>query len=150
MTNSRLRILAIWMLLGSLFAWVVLTSGCILLQPLEPSDQVIENITVKETFDLIQTNKDNPDFVILDVRTPEEFASGHIENAINLDFLSETFREDLDQLDKSKIYLMHCRSGARSVQALPIMEELGFLEVYHMPDGILGWEAEGFPTVTSL
>jgi len=150
MTNSRLRTSAIWMLLGSLFAWVVLTSGCILLRPLEPSDQVIENITVKEAFDLIQANKDNPDFVILDVRTPEEFASGHIENAINLDFLSETFRKDLDQLDKSKTYLMHCRSGARSVQALSVMEELSFLEVYHMPDGILGWEAEGFPTVPSL
>jgi DNA phosphorothioation-dependent restriction protein DptG len=138
------------MLLGSLFAWVVLTSGCILLQPLEPSDQVIENITAEEAFDLIQANKDNPDFVILDVRTPEEFASGHIENAINLDFLSETFREDLDQLDKSKTYLMHCRSGARSAQALSVMEELGFLEVHHMADGILGWEAEGFPTVPSL
>ena len=84
------------------------------------------------------------------MRTPEEFASGHIENAINLDFLSETFREGLDQLDKSKTYLMHCRSGARSAPALSVMEELGFLEVYHMADGILGWEAEGFPTVPSL
>ncbi len=136
-----------WVFLGSLFIWIALTGGCVPIQPTEPPEQTIENITAKEAFDLIQDNKDNPDFVILDVRTPDEFSEGHIENAVNLDYYSETFKEELEKLDKGKMYLMHCRSGGRSAKVLTIMEELGFLEIYHMTDGMLGWEAEGFPVV---
>ncbi len=136
-----------WVFLGSLFIWIALTGGCVPIQPTEPPEQTIENITAKEAFDLIQDNKDNPDFVILDVRTPDEFSEGHIENAVNLDYYSEAFKEELEKLDKGKMYLMHCRSGGRSAKVLAIMEELGFLEIYHMTDGMLGWEAEGFPVV---
>jgi len=65
---------------------------------------------VKDAYTLIQKNKGNPDFVILDVRTPAEFADEHIENAINLDYYSETFRDDLNKLDKTKTYLIYCRT----------------------------------------
>jgi rhodanese-related sulfurtransferase len=109
--------------------------------------QIIENISPQEAFDLIQENKDNPDFVILDVRTPEEFAEEHIENAINIDFNSENFRDELDKLDKDKTYLIYCRSGNRSGKALEIMKELDFREVYNMSGGIIEWKTEGLPTV---
>jgi len=118
-------------------------------RPGRTTNQEIEDIVAKEASELIQENKDNPLFVILDVRTPEEFSEGHIESATNVDYNSETFREKLDQLDKDKTYLMHCRSGARSSKALPIMAELGFLKIYHMTDGIDGWKAGGFPVVPS-
>ena len=112
----------------------------------ESKTQVIQNITPEEAHVLIQKNKDNPDLVVLDVRTPEEFAEGHIKNAINLNYYSESFRDDLDKLDKDKTYITHCRSGGRSGKTIDMMKELGFEEVYNMTGGIVGWEEKGFPT----
>ena len=131
---------------------LIVTSGCAGSERStgtgETPAQIIENIFyTQEAFALIEDNQNNPDFVILDVRTPEEFADGHLENAINLDIYSETFLNELDLMDKSKTYLIYCRSGNRSGQALDIMEELDFREVYNMMGGILEWEAEGLPTV---
>ena len=113
--------------------------------PLEAPTQIIADITAQEAFTLIQDNQGNPDFVIIDVRTPEEFARGHIENAINLDCQSETFRDELNNLDKDKTYLVYCGVGGRSAGALAIMEELGFMEAYNMLGGISQWQAEGLP-----
>ena len=128
---------------------VVLTGGCVGTETITPNQktqtQIIENITPQEAFTLIQDNENNPDFVILDVRTPEEFADGYIENAINLDYYSETFRDDLNQLDKNKKYLIYCRSGNRSGKTLDTMVELNFREVYNMSGGILEWQAERLP-----
>ena len=91
----------------------------------------------QEVFTLIQENQNNPDFAIIDVRTPEEFAEGYIENADNIDFYSETFWDELNQLDKNKTYLIYCQSGNRSGRTLDIMAELNFEEVYNMLGGIL-------------
>ncbi len=129
---------------------VALTGGCVsgeIKAPPQPAPtQIIENITPQEAFTLIQTNQNNPDFVIIDVRTPEEFAEGHIANATNIDFRSETFPDELNNLDKNKTYLIYCRSGGRSGNALDIMEELNFREVYNMSGGISQWKAVGLPT----
>ena len=136
--------------LGALIIVVLSTSACIqtetnIAKP-ETQIQITENITPEEAYILIQENKDNPNFVILDVRTPEEFLGEYIENAINLDYYSETFRDDLDKLDKNKTYLIYCRSGRRSENALNIMKELDFKEVYNMLGGITKWKSEGLPT----
>ena len=130
--------------LVSLIIGVVLTGGC---AGQEAPTQIIEDITPQEAFTLIQDNKDNPDFVILDVRTPGEFAEGHIENATNLDYYSETFRDELSKLDKDKTYLVYCRSGKRSRNAVDIMVELNFREAYNMSGGIIEWKAEGLPLI---
>ena len=127
---------------ASLVIGVALTGGCVL-----DGTAVIEDITPQEAFTLIQNNQNNPDFVIIDVRTPEEFAGEHIENATNIDFYSEAFRDMLNNLDKNKTYLIYCRSGGRSGSALDIMAELNFREVYNVLGGINQWKAEGFPTV---
>ena len=121
---------------------VTLTGGCALNET-----TTIEDITPQEAFTLIQNNQDNPDFVIIDVRTPEEFAGEHIENATNIDFYSESFRDTLNTLDKDKTYLIYCRVGGRSGSALDIMAELNFKEAYNMSGGINQWKAEGLPTV---
>ena len=136
-------------LLVLLVTGVVLTGGCaeIATPQQEAPTQIIENVTPQEAFTLIQNNQNNPDFVIVDVRTPEEFAEEHIENAINVDFRSEAFRDELNKLDKNKTYLIYCRSGGRSGNALDIMAELDFGEAYNMLDGINGWVAEGLPTI---
>jgi rhodanese-related sulfurtransferase len=136
--------------LGALIIGVLLTSGCIQTKnntaQSETQIQIIENITTEEAYILIQENKDNPNFVILDVRTPEEFLGDYIENAVNLDYYSDIFRNDLEKLDKNKTYLIYCRSGSRSENALNIMKELDFREVYNMSGGIIKWKSEELPT----
>lgn len=95
-----------FVLYGTLVIGIMLMSGWAYTQTntLEPETQtqVIKNITPEEAHVLIEKNKNNPNFVILDVRTPEEFAEGHIENAVTLDYYSENFRDDLNKLDKNK------------------------------------------------
>jgi rhodanese-related sulfurtransferase len=127
---------------------VVLTGGCVTDETVTPETptRIIEDITPQEASTLIQDNQNNPDFIIIDVRTPEEFAEGYIENAINIDFYSETFRDELNNLDKDKTYLIYCRSGGRSGNALNIMAELNFREVYNISGGIIAWKAAGLPT----
>jgi rhodanese-related sulfurtransferase len=107
--------------------------------------QVIKDITPDEAFLLIEKNKDNSNLVILDVRTPVEFENEHIENAINLNFYSETFEDDLNKLDKNKIYVTHCQLGGRSTKTLEIMKDSGFIEVYNMTGGIAEWKSKGLP-----
>ena len=131
--------------LMSLALLVLLVTGIVLTSE-HVQTQIIQDITPQEAFTLIQENQDNPDFVIIDVRTPQEFAEEHIENAANIDFYSETFRGELDNLDKNKTYLIYCRVGGRSGSALNIMAELNFKEVYNILGGINQWKAEGLPT----
>lgn len=151
MDKMSLKGLMALVLSVSLVIGVVGTIGCvggeIAIPGQEAPTQVLENVTPQEAFILIQDNQNNPDFVILDVRTPEEVAEGYIENAINIDFYSETFRDELDRLDKDKTYLIYCRSGGRSGNTLNIMEGLNFREVYDVSGGMIEWEAEGLPTV---
>ena len=79
--------------------------------------------------------------------SPEEFSDGHIENAILIDFHSEDFRDEIAKLDREKTYLVYCRSGNRSRQAIDILYELGFQEVYHLSAGIKDCIEQGFPIV---
>ena len=127
---------------ASLVIGVVLTGGCAL-----DETATIEDITPQEAFTLIQNNQNNPDFVIIDVRTQGEFDGEHIENATNIDFYSEAFRDELNKLDKNKTYLIYCRVGGRSRSALDIMAELNFKEAYNLSGGINLWKTEGFPTI---
>jgi len=132
-----------YILLAAVVIMLLLIGSC---SGTQDSTQVIEKISAREGFNLIQDNLDNQDFVIIDVRTPEEYAVEHIENAININFSSETSRDEMNKLNKDKTYLIYCLSGNRSGQALTVMEELGFKEVYDI-GGIAGWKTEGFPTV---
>jgi rhodanese-related sulfurtransferase len=145
----RLKNFMVLALSVSLVIGVVLTGGCAAEKTATPgtSTQTIEDISTQEAFTLIQNNQNNPDFVILDVRTPQEVADGYIENAIIIDYYSETFRNELNKLDKNKMYLIYCRSGNRSGKTLNLMEELNFREVYNMSGGIIQWKTEGLPTV---
>ena len=81
--------------------------------------------------------------VVLDVRTEEEFESGYIPNAKNIDLrMGLGFIEQINTLDKNKPYYVYCRSGARSAQAVQLMRDLGFNETYNLLGGILEWEGE--------
>jgi rhodanese-related sulfurtransferase len=84
---------------------------------------------------------------VIDVRTPEEFADGHIEGAAMIDFYSESFAAQIADLDPNATYLVYCRSGNRSGQTLALMDELGFEQVYDLDGGVLAWDAQGGPLV---
>lgn len=105
------------------------------------------HLAPQEAYALIQTKRTNPHLVILDVRTPREFFQGHLGNAINIDFYAETFRQEINQLDREKTYLIYCRRGVRSDLALRLMQEMGFQPVYNLLGGTARWQREGFPTV---
>lgn len=81
--------------------------------------------------------------IILDVRTDEEYKNGHIPKAMNIDVLkTEAFKQQIASLPKDKTYLLYCRSGKRSANALAIMKENGFADVKHLQKGISGWDGE--------
>jgi rhodanese-related sulfurtransferase len=86
--------------------------------------------------------------VVLDVRTPEEFAEGHLTGAVNVDFYAADFGDRLSELDPTLPYVLYCRSGNRSGTTAEMMTELGFEEVYEVDGGILAWAAAGQPVVT--
>ncbi len=92
--------------------------------------------------------KANPNLIIIDIRTPQEFANGHIPNAVNIDFKSSDFKKRIEKLDREKSYLVHCRSGGRSEQSLPIFKKLGFKQLVHLKTGILGWQQVGLALTT--
>jgi rhodanese-related sulfurtransferase len=112
-----------------------------------PADQerLFEVVTPKEAYDLIQKNRNNPDFIILDVRTPDEFKEEHIEGAINIDYYLGNFKDEVNRLDKGKTYLIYCRTGRRSSDAFNIMRQLGFRQVYEIKGGTLAWKSEKLP-----
>jgi rhodanese-related sulfurtransferase len=82
--------------------------------------------------------------ILIDVRTEEEYSAGHLKGALNIDFHTESFEDEMDKLDKGKKYLLYCRSGNRSRQTMFLMRELGFEEVYNLAEGIISWNEHGF------
>ena len=82
---------------------------------------------------------------LIDVRTPEEYAGGHLKNAVNINYNSGAFEEELRKLDKSKPVMVYCLSGGRSSRAANKMQDMGFSEVYNMDGGIMKWGNTGKP-----
>lgn len=89
----------------------------------------------------------NTNNVVLDVRTAEEYASGHIPGSVHIDIRSKDFAETVSKLDKSKTYLVHCASGGRSAKACKQMDAAGFKETVNLQGGIVAWEAAGNTSV---
>ena len=90
-----------------------------------------------------------PGVVTLDVRTPAEFAEGYIEGARLIDFQSGNFENEIASLDKNATYAVYCRSGNRSSQAVKVMQDAGFTNVFNMNGGVIDWANAGLPLVTN-
>lgn len=84
---------------------------------------------------------------VVDVRTPAEFATGHLPGAVNLDVSAPGFSEQVAALDPAGTYAVYCRSGNRSQSATAQMLEAGLATVYELDGGILTWTAAGYPLV---
>ncbi len=109
-----------------------------------PATQSIQLISPTEASQLLTDNAGSDDFVILDIRTPEEFNAGRIAGSVNIDFYEANFADELDKLDKDKTYFVYCNSGNRSGTAMGTMKELGFTDVYDLDGGIQAWYSSGF------
>lgn len=105
-----------------------------------------ENLSAKEFAQKI-TEEEAP--LILDVRTPEEFSKGHLENAQNLDINGANFGEEVAKLDKTKPVFIYCLSGGRSASAAAQMRSEGFTKVYELDGGIMKWRAEKLPETSN-
>ena len=81
-------------------------------------------------------------YILIDVRTTEEFALGHIEGAINIDYYSPDFSNQVLKIGLDTPVLLYCQSGNRSRKSMGIMYEIGFVEVKSLDCGIKGWRAE--------
>ena len=112
---------------------------------LNTSGRIIRTISVTEARQLILDNDSNTGFEIIDVRTPNEYSSGHIPGALNIDFSSTTFEDDISPMARNDMYLVYCASGYRSSQALSAMDEMLFEEVYNMDGGFTSWQNSGYP-----
>jgi rhodanese-related sulfurtransferase len=144
--NKRAGILSISLLILLLPVFVLALSGC--------SSKVASNrptinkvVNAAEANTLMTQNQGLKDFVILDVRTAEEFASGHLANAINIDIYKADFKTKISELDRNYKYLVYCRTGSRSAQAAGVMNDLGFKEIYDLGGGITRWIQENNPVV---
>lgn len=82
-------------------------------------------------------------FQLVDVRTPDECATGMIENATAMNINGSAFEAELSTLDPNVPVLVYCRSGGRSGRAMDIMKEKGFVEVYNLDGGITAWREAG-------
>ena len=93
--------------------------------------------------DEMQTLMDIEEVQVVDVRTPEEYADGFIEDAQNIDFTSPTFDEDIAKLDKSKPVILYCKGGGRSAKCAAKLKGAGFVKIYDLEGGISQWQFNG-------
>ncbi len=104
----------------------------------------VRHVDVREALEVIENM---PEIVIVDVRTPGEFAEGHIDGAINIDYYASDFRNNVRKLDPTKIYLVHCKTGVRSGRSVPIMLKEGIANIIHVDGGFDAWKKAGLPQV---
>jgi rhodanese-related sulfurtransferase len=83
------------------------------------------------------------DIQLVDLRTPEEYKTGYIEQSQNIDYTSPTFEDDITKLDKSKPVIVYCKSGGRSGRCSKKLKEAGFEKVFDLEGGIAKWKFSG-------
>ena len=127
----KLRILSVFVVLMSL-------TSCIKKQ--------VEGVQVVDIATYEKQLK-QPEVQLIDVRTPEEFSQGHLENAKNINIMAEDFDAQVASLDKSKPVMVYCKSGGRSARASERLKELGFTTITDLEGGNTNWNSENKPTV---
>lgn len=129
------------------FFFLLILTGCGQTKTPE-SKYVLKNVDAKQAKMIVHYGQGGDgtgpkNLIVLDVRTPKEFAAGHIKGAVNHDYNAKEFAASLAGLDKSKELLVNCASGGRSTACLKTLEQAGFKKVYHLDGGIRAWRAAG-------
>lgn len=123
-------------LVAALFVSALFLTGC------SSTSASVSNLGATEFLEKASTQ----DVVLIDVRTPGEFAEGNIVNALNIDVQSSSFDSQIAQLDPTKTYALYCRSGNRSGIAAEKMANAGFTSIYNATVGFTDLAAAGAPT----
>ncbi len=85
------------------------------------------------------SQNDINDAILIDVRTPEEYALGHIDNAININFFDQNFVKQIATVDTSKTVYLYCKKGGRSAKAATLLDSLGYKNVIDLAGGYDAW-----------
>jgi rhodanese-related sulfurtransferase len=127
--------------------WIFALLLCGLLSTALPAADPVpfSHITPAQAAALIKAKSADPLFVILDVRTPKEFALNRIKGARNIDIKAPDARERFAKLDKNGTYLVYCRMGPRSSRAMQGMKKMGFKRVFNLAGGLMRWQQEKLP-----
>jgi rhodanese-related sulfurtransferase len=95
--------------------------------------------------EVLDKKTNDPNVIVVDVRTPEEYAAGHIENARLINFYDTNWSEQMSQLDKNKPVIVYCAVGGRSGKAYATLQKLGFKSIYDMKGGFDAWKKNQLP-----
>ena len=117
------------MLKNFILFFVIISFSC------SNSEVEVNKITSEKLIFLLKTQ----DIQLIDVRRLSEYNVGHIEGALNIDFYKSSFVDSVNELDKSKLTVVYCKSGNRSNKSALIMDSLGFIEIYDFNKGMNGW-----------
>ena len=117
------------------------------------SAQNYTKLSALECYNLWMKEKSNPNFVILDIRTADEYKAGHIANALQIDYYqTDAFYSYIEKLDKTKKYLIYCASAGRSGAAVAEFKKrnYNFAEMTDLDGGLNNWKNKGYPTTTEI
>ena len=107
------------------------------------SCQIFDSTEINVISDAQFTEIQDTDYILVDVRTLEEYESGHIQDAVNFDFYSESFDNDILTLDKSSSIILYCRTQNRSTKTANYLKENGYKEITVLVGGITSWVKNG-------
>ena len=107
------------------------------------SCQIFESTEINVISDAQFTEIQDNDYILVDVRTIEEYESGHIQDAVNFDFYSKSFQNDILSLDKSSSIILYCRTQNRSTKTANYLKENGYKEITILEGGITSWVKNG-------
>lgn len=99
----------------------------------QTGEQIVHYISPTELQERMDT------ILLIDIRTPQEYRSGHLKNAVNINYFDSAFLQKMNALDKSKDVYIYCKSGNRSGSAVRKLEDSGFPKIYDLKGGILNW-----------
>ena len=134
-TLSKIIKLAITLMIMAMSATQI--SGC-------NSNDNITSVSAPEFDKKIKANS----VQLLDVRTPQEYAEGYIDGALNINIQSDDFQQRAEkELSKDSTILVYCRSGRRSMEAAEMLTKLGY-KVVNLKGGIIEWKGDGLPVTT--
>lgn len=134
-----------------LFLIVSMLAGCLSAPPFEGVAEDFPDyglISPEQAVTALRVLADEPEFVLLDIRTAPEIAESHLSGAVALDFYSPTFHDNLTELEREITYLIYCRTGNRTGKTKRSMEALGFEKVFDLDGGIRAWTNRRYPVCT--
>lgn len=132
------------------FACMFFTTGITYVGFSQSADSIQAHFTVYQVDSLIQASVTNPDFCVMDVRTPAEYDPEHLEGAINRNYNGAGFDSLLGLLPRHKMYVLYCLGGGRSGATFNKMVSMGFPNVINTLGGITAWKNAGLPTTPDL